>query len=65
MQDVSNDLDNAQGNRPLANIEMATALKFSNYDYEFVYSEGGHNGDHGGAILPDSLRWLWRGYSAR
>jgi len=20
----------------------------------------GHNDKHGGAILPDSLRWLWR-----
>ena len=45
-----------------SNLEMAAALKYSNYDYEFVYGEGGHNGDHGGAILPDSLRWLWDGY---
>jgi len=22
----------------------------------------GHNGKHGGARLPDSLRWLWRDY---
>ncbi|MCB9875256.1 MAG: sulfatase-like hydrolase/transferase [Planctomycetaceae bacterium] len=62
LQDGSNDLDNEHGNWPLANLEMAAALKYSNYDYEFVYGEGGHNGDHGGAILPDSLRWLWDGY---
>ena len=30
------------------------------YDYKFVGGDGGHNGKHGGAILPDSLRWLWR-----
>jgi len=24
------------------------------------WGDGGHNGKHGGAILPDSLRWLWR-----
>lgn len=60
LQDGSEDLDNAHGNWPLANQQMAASLKFANYDYKFVYGEGGHNGIHGGAILPDSLRWLWR-----
>ena len=39
---------------------MAAALKFAGYDYEFVFGEGAHNGNHGGAIFPDSMRWLWR-----
>ena len=60
LQDGSNDLDNEHGNWPLANQQMAAALKFANYDYQFVYGEGGHNGKHGGAILPESLKWLWR-----
>ena len=60
MQDGSNDLDNEHGNWPLGNQQMAAALKFAGYDYRFVYGEGGHNGKHGGAILPESLRWLWR-----
>jgi enterochelin esterase family protein len=60
LQDGSGDLDNAFGNWPLANQEMAAALKFAGYDYQFVYGDGGHNGKHGGAILPDSLRWLWK-----
>jgi enterochelin esterase-like enzyme len=60
LQDGSGDLDNEHGNWPLANQEMAAALKFAKYDYEFVYGSGAHNGIHGGAILPDSLRWLWR-----
>lgn len=60
LQDGSNDLDNEHGNWPLANQQMAKALQFADYDYRFVYGEGGHNGNHGGAILPDSLRWLWR-----
>jgi enterochelin esterase family protein len=59
LQDGSNDLNNAFGNWPLANQQMAEALKFAAYDYQFVYGDGGHNGRHGGAILPDSLRWLW------
>ncbi len=60
LQDGSNDLNNAAGHWPLANQSMAEALKFAKYDYEFVYGDGGHNGKHGGAILPDSLRWLWK-----
>jgi enterochelin esterase family protein len=60
LQDGSNDLDNLHGNWPLANQQMAAALKFMKYDYRFEYGDGGHNGKHGGAILPESLRWLWR-----
>lgn len=60
LQDGANDLDNQFGNWPLANQQMAAALKFSGYDYKFEYGEGEHSGAHGGAILPDSLRWLWR-----
>lgn len=59
LQDGAGDLDNRHGNWPLANQQMAKALEFMDYDYEFVYGSGGHNGIHGGAILPDSLRWLW------
>jgi enterochelin esterase-like enzyme len=62
LQDGSHDLDNLHGNWPLANQEMAAALKFSDYDYQFVLGEGSHSGKHGGAILPESLRWLWRDY---
>lgn len=60
LQDGANDLDNLHGSWPLANHQMAAALKFSKYDFGFVFGEGGHNGRHGGSILPDTLRWLWR-----
>ncbi|TWT55854.1 Endo-1,4-beta-xylanase Z precursor [Thalassoglobus neptunius] len=60
LQDGSGDLDNAHGNWPLANQQMAASLRFAKYDYKFEYGAGGHNGIHGGAILPDSLQWLWR-----
>jgi enterochelin esterase family protein len=61
LQDGSGDLDNEHGNWPLANQQMAKALAFKKrYDYRFVYGDGGHNGKQGGAILPESLRWLWR-----
>ncbi|MCC6492603.1 MAG: esterase family protein [Pirellulales bacterium] len=62
LQDGANDLDNEHGNWWLGNQQMAAALKFRDYDYKFETGEGGHNGNHGGAILPDSLRWLWRDY---
>ena len=60
LQGGEKDLDNEHGNWPLANQEMAAALKFAGYDYRFEMGSEGHNGKHGGAILPESLRWLWR-----
>ena len=60
LQDGSNDLDNQFGNWPLANQSMAAALKFKGYDYRFEFGDGAHTHKHGGAILPDTLRWLWR-----
>jgi len=60
LQDGAADLDSEFGNWPLANQEMAAALKYAGYDYKFVFGTGGHTANHGGAILPDSLRWLWR-----
>ncbi|MCB9878997.1 MAG: esterase family protein [Planctomycetes bacterium] len=60
LQDGSNDLDNEHGNWWLSNQQVAKALAFVHYDFHFEGGDGGHNGKHGGAILPDSLRWLWR-----
>jgi enterochelin esterase-like enzyme len=63
LQDGSNDLDNRWGNWPLANQSMAAALKFRGYDYRFELGDGAHTHKHGGALLPDALRWLWRDYA--
>lgn len=60
LQDGSNDLNNLFGSWPLANQQMAASLAFAGYDFKFVYGDGAHNGRHGGAIFPDSMRWLWR-----
>jgi enterochelin esterase-like enzyme len=59
LQSGTGDLDTQFGNWWLANLQMKAALEFHNYDHRFVGGEGGHDGEHGGAILPDSLRWLW------
>ena len=60
LQAGANDLDNQHGHWPLANQQMAAALRFAQYDYRFEMGVGGHSGKHGGAILPESMLWLWR-----
>jgi len=61
LQDGSGDLDNLHGNWPLANLSMAASLRIMDYDYKLAFGDGGHNGKHGGVLLPESMRWLWRG----
>ncbi len=46
----------------LQNLAMAEAMKEKEYDYRFVVGKDGHSDNHGGALLPDALRWLWRDY---
>ena len=60
LQDGANDLDNGAGNWSLANLTLAKSLAYAGYDYRFEYGQGFHSVAHGRAILPDSLRWLWR-----
>jgi enterochelin esterase-like enzyme len=65
IQDGAN--DNRNPNRPerdwyLQNQAMVAALKEKGYDMTYVFGEGNHSDNHGGAILPDMLRWLWRDY---
>lgn len=43
-----------------ANLLVAAALAERGYDLRLAVGDGGHDGNHGGAILPDALRWLWR-----
>jgi enterochelin esterase family protein len=44
-----------------ANLRVAAALSERGYDLRLVLGDGGHDTNHGGVILPDALRWLWRG----
>jgi enterochelin esterase-like enzyme len=44
----------------LQNQKMIAAFKEKGYDYAAVVGKGGHSDDHGGAILPYILRWVWR-----
>ena len=71
LQDGSNDLDNRFGNWFLANQEMVAAFDYANrmadqrgegegrYEVQHVWTDGAHSDEHGGALLPHMLRWLW------
>ena len=63
LQDGTNDLNIFQGNWTLANMAMESALMFARYDYRFEMGSGGHTLQHGGAIFPETLRWIWRDYA--
>jgi enterochelin esterase-like enzyme len=52
LQSGAHDIDVVFGSWPLANQEMAAALKYRDYDYRFVFGEGGHSLKHGGALFP-------------
>jgi enterochelin esterase family protein len=73
LQDGSNDLNNNQGNWFLANQQMLSALEWSNanptangrqdtgarYEVRHEWGDGAHSDAHGGALLPDILRWMF------
>jgi len=42
------------------NVKMVEAFKEKGYDMTYVFGMGSHNNKHGGAIMPEMLRWLWR-----
>ena len=64
LQDGASDNRNRAPDRNwvAANFKMAAALEEMDYDYKFVFGEGGHSGNHGGTVFPDAMRWLWRDY---
>ncbi len=62
LQDGSADQDIYSGVWFLGNTDVAMALKFAGYEYQFVTGTGGHNGEQGGQILPDALKFVWKDY---
>lgn len=72
LQDGSNDENSQWGNWFLANQQMLSALEFANanadrqktggprYDINHLWGDGPHSDLHGGTVLPDILRWIWR-----
>jgi gluconolactonase len=60
LQDGSNDLNIYAGDWWKANEMMERALVFAGYEVKHIWGEGGHNGNHGNAIFPQAMRWLWK-----
>ena len=61
LADTSGDVDNQFGSWWWANQQMASSLKYMGYDVRFDSAEGySHSSDHGGAIFPEAVKWLWR-----
>jgi len=65
LQAATHDLhfDEPEFNWYSTNLRVAAALAERGYDFRLVLGDGDHNpapGNHGAAILPDALRWLWR-----
>jgi enterochelin esterase-like enzyme len=42
------------------NVRLVEAMTKKGYDVNNVWGIGAHSPRHGGAILPDMMRWLWR-----
>jgi sugar lactone lactonase YvrE/enterochelin esterase-like enzyme len=60
LQDGSNDLNIYAGDWWMANQTMERSLIFAGYELQHVWGDGAHNGNHGTAIFPDAMRWLWK-----
>ncbi len=59
LQDGSNDLNIYGGDWWVANQAMLSALQWAGYEVEHRWGDGGHNSEHGAAVLPEALKWLW------
>ena len=46
----------------LQNVAMLAALTEKGYDVKHSFTEGTHSDSHGGSIMPEMLRWLWRDF---
>lgn len=52
--------DEPEHNWLAENLRVAAALAEAAYDVRLVVGDGGHDGNQGGVVLPDALRWLFR-----
>ena len=71
LQDGEKDLSNDHGNWFLANQQMLSAFEYANakadkdgtlgvrYEVKHNWGDGAHSDAHGGALLPEILRWIW------
>lgn len=62
LQAARYDLGNRQPDRNwyAENLRVSAALDEAGYSHRLVVGDGGHSPNHGGVLLPDALRWVWR-----
>jgi gluconolactonase len=60
LQDGTNDLNIYAGDWWKANEMMERSLSFAGYEVNHVWGEGDHNNEHGTAVFPQAMRWLWK-----
>jgi enterochelin esterase-like enzyme len=46
-----------------SNLRVAAALAEAGYDFRLELGDGPHSANHGGVLLPDALRWVFRAQS--
>jgi hypothetical protein len=71
LQDGEHDLSNEHGSWFLANQQMLSAFEYANaaadknkvlgvrYEVKHNWGDGAHSDAHGGALLPEILKWIW------
>jgi len=71
LQDGEHDLSNEHGSWFLANQQMLSAFEYANakadkdnllgtrYEVRHNWGDGAHSDVHGGALLPEILKWIW------
>ena len=59
MQSGKHDMNKPRGNWALANQTMSAALEYAGYVVRFEFGEGVHSLRHGGALFPETLRWMF------
>ena len=42
------------------NVRLAKAMEKKGYDVNYCWGIGRHSSKHGGAMMPEMMRWLWR-----
>jgi len=62
LQDGENDNNIYCGDWWMANQSMERALTFSGYEVNHEWGAGPHSHQHGGSIMPNVLRWLWKDF---
>ncbi len=64
LQEGRNDQDIYSGSWPIGNTDLEAGLTFARYEHQMVWGEGRHDGGHGTAVMPEALKFIWKGWPA-